>query len=305
MHMVETDVFANALPTDAPLPATLTIPVGHELYFGRVLHANRNHYQQPLSRRPAPFRHDHFHIVLVIGGECTFCIDGRECPAQAGDVFLTSPSISHHFANVGSGDARYAEITFDFVTRRGRLLRYQFNKMLEAWTKQPCPSITSTKAPAGFTAKFRTAIDVLVSRGLSRGQPLTSLELSESLWSILAMTYRHLFQMPGTPQPQSLDAIRDHIRVHYRESLSLESLASQAGVSPNHLSRRFKQLYGCTPIHYQIDLRMRDACALLKAGDQTLQQIATAIGFGDEYYFARLFRRRIGVAPGRYRMADR
>ena len=145
------------------------------------------------------------------------------------------------------------------------------------------------------------SIDALVSRQ-NHVRPADDLELNAILASVLTASFEGMFRVRDrieNADANALDPVRDYIRVHYSEDLSLRTLSQMAGMTPNYFSRRFKQFFGRTPIDYQLDLRMRHACVLLKTADLKLSDVAAAVGFDDVYYFSRLFKRRVGIAPGR------
>ncbi len=292
--------FVNLNPRSGPLPATLAVPWDGDLYRARVLHADSDHYIPPSARRPALFDHDHYHIILVTQNEGMFNLNGDEVPARAGDVFFTSPLVRHNFSNVGTARAHYAEITFEFVNASNRPLRLPFGRLLQQWTNQPCREVMRLRGCNALVRSLRGQIAAVVSLG-ARGRAVSDLELNAFLSSLLLLAYEHGFRAAEVRPPDRLDAVRDYVQSHYRTELTLASLASRAGVSPNYLSRRFKELYGRTPIDLQIDLRIRDACTRLRTSDQKLVSIAREVGFDDVFYFGRLFRKRMGVSPGRYR----
>ncbi|MGQ9494492.1 MAG: helix-turn-helix transcriptional regulator [Anaerolineae bacterium] len=72
-------------------------------------------------------------------------------------------------------------------------------------------------------------------------------------------------------------------------------------VSPNHLTRCFRQETGLTPVAYLNRYRIQQAKELLKRTDSTITRIATEVGFSDGSYFARVFQREEGVSPSAYR----
>jgi AraC-like DNA-binding protein len=90
------------------------------------------------------------------------------------------------------------------------------------------------------------------------------------------------------------------VHKHYAEPLSRGDMASYAGLSESHLTRCFRQEMGVTPIAYLNRYRVRQAKALLKAGDKSITEVAMAVGFSDSHYFARVFRREVGVSPSTY-----
>jgi transcriptional regulator GlxA family with amidase domain len=67
------------------------------------------------------------------------------------------------------------------------------------------------------------------------------------------------------------------------------------------LKRRFKQATGLALIDYVQNLRIEEAKHLLESSDQAVDEICFAIGYEDPSFFRRLFKRRTGVAPARYR----
>jgi AraC-like DNA-binding protein/mannose-6-phosphate isomerase-like protein (cupin superfamily) len=280
------------------LPQAATVVFRQEYYRARVIHAEFDHYNKPLVRSPEPHRHDCYHVVLVTGGKGHFIVDGQRCPTYAGRIYFTGPGQFHQFMNTGNSSTRYSEVTFELISPAGESLQLSLAEMLELWTNQPCDRLSgATLSPAAVRHLEGKLVQMIE---LGRAQA-TDLELNIQLAEILMQVFFHAFQKTVPVHPQRLDAIRDYIRTHYQEKLSLTDLAARACLTPNYLSRHFKSLYGQTPIDYQIDLRLRSACGLLKTVNDTLDQIAHHVGFDDVYYFSRLFTKRIGQSPGRYR----
>ena len=88
---------------------------------------------------------------------------------------------------------------------------------------------------------------------------------------------------------------------HLEEDLPLERLASAAGMSARHFSRRFKDEMGATPAAYVGRLRLEEARRRLESGAHSLKDVARTCGFTDEQNLRRAFRRHVGVAPSAYR----
>jgi AraC-like DNA-binding protein len=86
-----------------------------------------------------------------------------------------------------------------------------------------------------------------------------------------------------------------------REPWTIESLAREVSVSRATLARRFAHLVGETPAEYLTRWRMDLAAQRLRDTDDTVAQVAAAVGYRSEYSFSRAFTRHRGLAPGRYR----
>lgn len=84
-------------------------------------------------------------------------------------------------------------------------------------------------------------------------------------------------------------------------SLSLQELASNIGLSRQHLNHIFRINAGITPIDYYLRLKMQRACQLLDLTDQSIKEVCATIGIDDPFYFSRLFKKIIGQSPSQYR----
>jgi YesN/AraC family two-component response regulator len=92
-----------------------------------------------------------------------------------------------------------------------------------------------------------------------------------------------------------------YIHAHYAHSLTREQIADHIGISADYLTDCFHQDLGVTPITYIRRYRIRQACELLRNTDQSITQVAMAVGFSDGAHFTRTFQREIGMTPRAYR----
>jgi signal transduction histidine kinase/DNA-binding response OmpR family regulator len=95
-----------------------------------------------------------------------------------------------------------------------------------------------------------------------------------------------------------------YIHAHYSEPLPREEIADHIGISADYLTDCFRQELGVTPITYIRRYRIRQACELLRNSDQSITQVALAVGFSDSAHFARTFLRETGVTPKVYRRKE-
>ncbi len=77
--------------------------------------------------------------------------------------------------------------------------------------------------------------------------------------------------------------------------------AARNGVHPATLRRRWDAWFRQSPLQYLMELRMQRACHLLAGSTMHVKQVGHEVGFADQLYFSRYFKRRIGVSPKRYR----
>ena len=101
--------------------------------------------------------------------------------------------------------------------------------------------------------------------------------------------------------PERLRRVRDYVEAHLEDDLSLTVLADIACLSPYHFSRPFKEAAGVGPQCYVIQRRLELAKSLLRRTKEPLALIAQEAGFADQSHLTAIFRREIGVTPGRFR----
>lgn len=112
------------------------------------------------------------------------------------------------------------------------------------------------------------------------------------------------FSEPLRFQTQSQDRFADlaaWIQGHLREDLSVESLAERACLSVRQFSRRFKEEFQTTPATFVEDLRLFESRERLTLPGQTIENVATSVGFKSADAFGRAFERRFGIKPSIYR----
>src|SRR5207237_3820450 len=83
--------------------------------------------------------------------------------------------------------------------------------------------------------------------------------------------------------------------------LSLEALAKLVCLPPRHFARLFKQVFGGTPAAFVKNLRLDEARRRLTERIQTIENVATSVGFKSDDAFRHAFLRRFGVRPSIYR----
>ena len=100
---------------------------------------------------------------------------------------------------------------------------------------------------------------------------------------------------------ERIDRVLTYIHQFYAEEIRLDHLADVAALSVSGTHRLFRRHMHATISEYIIRLRIGDACARLSATGQSIQHIASAVGYGSLANFNRQFRRLRGMSPRDYR----
>ncbi len=153
--------------------------------------------------------------------------------------------------------------------------------------------------------------DLTLARSLLRlfdvlEQPGTGLEKEYRLLeNLAALCARHGRTEPcaAVPRGDERACIRracTFLRDRFAEHVSLDQLASLAGMSPFHFAKVFTRQVGVPPHAFQIHVRLQRATDLLAMGKSHVET-ALETGFCDQSHFCRAFKKKFGVTPAQYR----
>jgi AraC family transcriptional regulator of arabinose operon len=93
----------------------------------------------------------------------------------------------------------------------------------------------------------------------------------------------------------------DHLCARLAEPFSGQALARAAGLSPSRLRHLFRAQTGDSPRHFLESQRLRQAGELLSLSQQSIGEIAEALGFSNPFYFTLRFKKHTGESPRAYR----
>lgn len=117
--------------------------------------------------------------------------------------------------------------------------------------------------------------------------------LMESSWHRGANT--------NAPKKMEISSVKSFLDEHYKEKLSLESVASHFFIDKHYLARLFKEQYGVTLVTYLQQVRITHAKRMLRFTDKSIEEIGLECGIGELNYFSRVFKKLEGVSPSEFR----
>ena len=95
--------------------------------------------------------------------------------------------------------------------------------------------------------------------------------------------------------------VKDYIREHYQENISLEEMAKLVDLNPVYLSVLFKRSTGVNFNDYLTNIRITKAKTMLKDTNESIAVIAEEVGYANAKYFSQLFSKVVGINPTVYR----
>lgn len=112
---------------------------------------------------------------------------------------------------------------------------------------------------------------------------------------------QNIYLLGYNPTHPAVGKALDYIAAHYREPVAVADVAAAAGLSPSRLSHVLKEHTGKSVLAQVLHLRVQEARRLLETTTTSCADIAYEVGFGDQSYFTKQFRRHTGITPARHR----
>jgi AraC-like DNA-binding protein len=122
---------------------------------------------------------------------------------------------------------------------------------------------------------------------------------------VMGFTRSHEGERSNWAQGTGLEKAVEHIRTHYKETISIAVLAKAAGLSKRQLERRFQDAFSLAPQDFISRTRIQSACEALIATEASVNDIALDHGYSDQSAFSRQFKKHTGQTPVSYRKNGR
>ncbi len=240
--------------------------------------------------------HEDLEIKMVDSGDFSVILDTGIVTAQADELVFVNPYQIHSMPVLEKKDRLYycMIVNLDFFQKAGipalDLRRVFLHNRLRVHNliRRPYPAelfkrIFDARDAGGAYARTRILGLLTV---------FFSVLLDEEVSDRIAGETEVDRQRYCTVQPAV-----EMIHTLYGRRLTLEELAGECRISVYHFCHLFKQVMGMTPGQYQMEYRMQVADLLLKKEDLPISAVAHELGFRDEAYFSRCYKKHRGNAP--------
>lgn len=227
-------------------------------------------------------RADGFAYVLSGEAEYTFS-DGRRVRARAGDILFLAQGSRYGITLCGEEDYTFIFVDFLFAREGG---------------EEPACALYSHPSLGKAQRDFERAL------------ALYHTHTAENLLLCLSLVYRIYAAIAGAESAPYLSGRARRLveegtariaREYANPDFEVSALARDAGVSEVYYRRLFGTMYGASPVRFLTAYRLSVAKELLTSTELPVGEIAERCGFASSYYFARVFKKELGVTPIAYR----
>ena len=226
--------------------------------------------------------HEHGFFCLVTAGQASRQWPGRQ--GQEAPMRLTLFPAEQPHRNLWGSDG-------------GEALHIEFSA---GWVQRADAAARMLERAADFDRGLPLAVAERVARECRHPDDVTPLAVEGLVLELVAACRRDEAGLPQTPPPW-LRRAAERLHDDWRAPPSLAELAREVGVSPDHLTRRFRAAFGVRPGDFLRRRRVEEALRLMQDTPDSLADIALACGFADQSHFGRVFKRLHGVSPEHFR----
>ena len=244
--------------------------------------------------------HDFVEFSIVTSGQIQYNIEGSHYTLKKNDVLISNPGVYHQ--ELIHPDTVCTQIHIGIANLNIDCIAPNYVRALDG-----APILSMQKYHKEFTQCYQEIIKEHRIRQLGHSFVLKSLVMK-----LIIILYREMDQSSSPSLHQSnqlvtndkkviVQSLIDYISYYYMNDISLDYLSTIMHISPTYISKIFKEETGISPIQYLIQVRLEKAKDLLTSSSLSVKEIASAVGYGDAYYFSKLFKKHYDLSPTSYR----
>jgi AraC-like DNA-binding protein len=224
-------------------------------------------------------------LVYVMEGKVIFNIKDKKLTLEKGDILYIPSKIERSWMNHPDEPHKKYTVIFSWDQNAVNIPPY-FTNNEEIFRYKP-----------RNTAYYEQRLAFLNIQWI--GQRTLYKQLSCNIMSelIILIAQERLEWHTSPVKERTARAIQEYILIHYRENITIEELAQVSDITPNYVTVLFKEVIGITPIQYLHQTRINAAWHLLNNTEMTVREVAEYLGYCDQAYFNRVFKKWMGTAP--------
>ncbi len=232
---------------------------------------------------------DHYLIHHVLRGKGDFEIRGKRYHLKKGDTFLIYPNMEACYRADDNDPWEYTWVGFDGTDAFYLLNHTDFSEDAPVLEQVALSVEIEEKIRQVYEAKGNLFYDAVSMTG--------------ALYSMIAMLMEN--SSPETKQKnRQTDRVEQAVRYieeHYSYPITIEDIADYTGVCRSHLYRMFRKVLKKSPRDYLEEYRIRQACQLLGETGISVTAVAHSVGYEDNLYFSKAFKKSMGKTPSEFR----
>ena len=270
-------------------------------YFAVNLNHLPSYHFSGRSVNPKPMMH---HSRVLNDYEMFFVTDGVLWMEQKGEMAIRENEVLFHMKGQPQRGTRNAENSFYWWHFEGDIFECEREEDAKALCENKEKWIFfSEHFPLTEPERIAFFLTQLNHYMVTGGDQTVKDYLLAALFAELARQYKNAQETYLSDR--RFAEVLAFLSLYMDKDVSIVELAERFNYNPKYLSRLFRKYTGCTAREYITQARVKKAEKMLVATTESVKQIAYSVGFSDEYYFMRVFKKQTGMTPKNYRNAYR
>jgi AraC-like DNA-binding protein len=236
----------------------------------------------------------HHAMIFVCEGNGNFVIGGSRYPLKKGMLFYIPPGVPHTIEPRAHNPKHYMTVHFS----GSRMIldpdgKWKYLENIQTLHQLWAQKITDY---APLEELFKELLDTWNNKGPSYEFVAATYLRQLFIW----LTQNNIKQSKNHAMSLKIDQTIEYMRQNINRKVTLEELSGKARVSTFYLSRAFKEATGYPIIMYFNKMKIDKAKELFIEGNKKVKEVAYELGYTNEFYFSRIFKRIEGLSPSEF-----
>lgn len=235
----------------------------------------------------------HHELLFVYDGRGIITIENKKYQVKKGMLFYFYPDLLHSIEADLEEPMSLCSVHFSYIH-----IDYHDNQWLtkDAGKLLPFDHMTQLKDYYPVIDTFRRLTDNWILK-LPGYELISKALLQQLIYEIIENIKK---QDTNYSTSMKVEKVIRYMHENINKRLTLNEFSELVQLSPTYLSRTFKETTGYSLIEFFNRIKIDKGKELLNDGDKKVKEVAGLLGFKDEFYFSRIFKKIEGISPSEY-----
>lgn len=232
---------------------------------------------------------DYYLMHLVTSGKGIFTVNDTSFEISEGDAFIIKPNTLVSYVADENDPWEYYWVGFNGAdaSRLVELTSFEQDNPILKFSEQETALIK------------KSLLNIYSNFGTTAEQEIMTVSRLFEVFSLIIKFSPKKREDSSLARNYIKDAVK-FIARNFSDNIDVEDIANHVGLSRSHLYRIFMKHLFLSPNECLTQYRINEACKLIRSTSLSIGEIANSVGFDDQLYFSRVFKKQKGVPPSKY-----
>lgn len=236
---------------------------------------------------------NHHELLFVTGNSGDITIENKKYPAKKGMLFYLNPDTPHSIETEANDPLSFLSVHFSLAHVEFSNGKWNIRSENEMLPLQPMQELKDYYQIENI---FKKLVESWILK-LPGYEIISKALLQQLLFEALENVKK---QYSDYPISLKVEKIIKYLHKNINNRVTLSELSEFVQLSSTYLSRIFKETTGYSVIQFFNKLKIEESKELIIEGDKKVKEVAQMLGFTDEFYFSRIFKKFEGISPSEF-----